>query len=280
MKALGTRVISAVIALVALLLLDWYGGKDAMAVLVALAVVLTLREFDRVAFVGTRAAFPLRVIFVAASLLLYYIFVYHERMAFAAFAVISCLMVSVEIWLARAKISNETLLPTLMLSNFGLVYCVLLPGFAGKILALPHGLPWFFALLVIVFFGDIAAFFGGYYFGKRPLMPALSPKKTVEGALCGAAGSVIAGGIFAEIYLPGLNRAAWLPLCLLAAVVAQSGDLFASLLKRVAHIKDSGSLMPGHGGVIDRLDGAYFASPVVYFFAVYAEMYLLQSSGP
>jgi len=121
------------------------------------------------------------------------------------------------------------------------------------------------ALLAMVFAGDTCAYFTGMAFGRHRLYPAVSPKKTVEGALGGLAGSV-AGGLVIKGLL-GLSPG-WLAVALLglaAGVAEQAGDLCQSMLKRGAGIKDSGSLLPGHGGMFDRLDGLLFAAPVVYY---------------
>src|SRR5690606_32897557 len=90
--------------------------------------------------------------------------------------------------------------------------------------------------------------------------------KTIAGSVAGFLGSLFGGYYFKIFYFPELD---WLPLTaalILCAFVAQSGDLFASLLKRVAHVKDSGKIMPGHGGALDRLDGIYFCAPILYIY--------------
>lgn len=152
----------------------------------------------------------------------------------------------------------------------GFFYLGLLPGFACLVLELNHGLIWFIAMLAFVFSGDIVAFFAGSYLGKNLLLPEISPKKTVEGALGGLLGSLLSG-VFLLILFPFLPWGPVVTLAGLAGLVGQMGDLFESLLKRVANQKDSGTLMPGHGGVLDRLDGVLFAAPIVYIGATLIE---------
>ena len=117
---------------------------------------------------------------------------------------------------------------------------------------LDHGLALVVWVFIVTWATDIGAYFAGRKFGRRKLAPALSPNKTVEGLYGGIAGAALLGGLWA--YATGLGS----PLYLLApvfAVAAQGGDLFESGLKRRAGVKDSGSWLPGHGGLLDRLDG-------------------------
>ena len=121
-------------------------------------------------------------------------------------------------------------------------------------------------VLAVVWAGDSAAYFAGRSFGRRPLAPAISPRKTWEGAIANLAGSVAVALVFSRwLRLPAppmyLVNAA-----LLVSVVGQLGDLFESALKRGAGVKDSGSLLPGHGGIWDRIDALIFAAPVVWWY--------------
>lgn len=122
--------------------------------------------------------------------------------------------------------------------------------------------PWLVYVMTTVWAGDTFAYFAGRAFGRHPLHPLVSPKKTVEGAIGGLVGSGV-GGVVTVLLLDlpmGLPEA--LGLALLAGAVAQVGDLAESLLKRSAGVKDSGALLPGHGGMLDRIDGLLFALPV------------------
>ncbi len=139
-------------------------------------------------------------------------------------------------------------------------FVLLLSFDAGRLLAL--------FTLVSVYFGDTAAFYVGTAWGKRKLAPRISPGKTVEGGWGAVAGS-IAGALTAKFLF--LNELAWfhaVPLGAMIGVVGQMGDLWESLLKRSARAKDSGDLIPGHGGLLDRIDSVLFAAPLVYYYAV------------
>jgi phosphatidate cytidylyltransferase len=125
-------------------------------------------------------------------------------------------------------------------------------------------------LVAVLVISDSAQYYAGRAFGRRPLAPAISPKKTIEGAIGGlvaGTAATVGAGLY---WLPGVPAPA---LALLgAALVALGivGDLFESLLKRSAGVKDSSSLIPGHGGVLDRIDSWLFAAPVYYVFLRYA----------
>ena len=125
----------------------------------------------------------------------------------------------------------------------------------------PQGL---FLLMLTVMVSDTAQYYTGRLFGKRPLAPAISPKKTIEGAMGGFVFGTALLAIAGRWWLPDVPVV--LRIALGAAVVALgiAGDLFESMLKRSAGVKDSSSLIPGHGGVLDRIDALLFAAPIYY----------------
>jgi phosphatidate cytidylyltransferase len=141
--------------------------------------------------------------------------------------------------------------------GFALAHAVLLRG-------LPHGEGVVIDVLVGVFLGDTGAYLGGHMFGRRPLAPAISPNKTVEGLLIGIACGVLGVWVASryQSWMPGTHA---LVLGAGVAVVAPIGDLFESFVKREARIKDSGGLFGPHGGALDRLDAVLFAAVAGYY---------------
>jgi phosphatidate cytidylyltransferase len=129
---------------------------------------------------------------------------------------------------------------------------------------LPHGDGVFLDVLVGTFIGDTGAYFGGRLFGRRPLAPNVSPNKTVEGLFCGMLLAVIAV-FLAGLYQTWLSQGHALLLGVAVAALGPLGDLFESLVKRDAGVKDSGSVFGPHGGALDRLDGALFTVVVGYY---------------
>ena len=141
----------------------------------------------------------------------------------------------------------------------------------GPIAALrvgPEGLQWVISALVITWANDTCAYFAGRLFGRHKLHPAVSPNKTWEGFAGGAVGSV--GGMFIArwVAFPALTSVDCVALGLLGAVLGPLGDLCESLLKRAHGVKDSGTLIPGHGGLLDRVDALLFNAPAVYLYVV------------
>ena len=122
-------------------------------------------------------------------------------------------------------------------------------------------------LILLTAFGtDIMAYFTGYFIGKHKLCPEISPKKTVEGAAGGVVGSVLLCLAFGYFFTEGTGMAHFAVLGALGGVISQFGDLTASVFKRMTGIKDYGKLIPGHGGVLDRIDSVLFTAPMVYYY--------------
>lgn len=136
-----------------------------------------------------------------------------------------------------------------------------------KIAGHPH---WLVVALCTAFFADTVAYIFGRLWGKRKLYPEVSPGKSVEGAFGGIVGSVLATvGIGAMWTLPELAIGPAIGLGIVASVCGQTGDLVESMIKRTYGVKDSGALLPGHGGMLDRIDAMLFVSPVIYYFVAY-----------
>jgi phosphatidate cytidylyltransferase len=124
-------------------------------------------------------------------------------------------------------------------------------------------------VMVGTFVGDTAAYLGGRLFGRHPLAPAISPKKTIEGLGCGALATIVAvvvAGLYQQTYLPHSTA---LLLGIAVAALAPIGDLFESLIKRDVGIKDAGSMFGAHGGALDRLDAIIFTIVVGYYIAIH-----------
>lgn len=158
----------------------------------------------------------------------------------------------------------------LTLMVFG--YVGILGGFAGLLLGVGNGGTGLLGGVVICAIGsDIVAYFAGRSFGNTPLMPRISPHKTLEGLIAGAIAAIVLGGIVGGVLHPWADKGvgAGLALGFLVAVTAPLGDLVESMLKRDLRIKDFGVILPGHGGILDRFDAMLFALPAAYYLALY-----------
>jgi phosphatidate cytidylyltransferase len=160
--------------------------------------------------------------------------------------------------------SELTKLSALGFGLFGMVWAVWSVLHITLIKGLPEGTALLFYLLLVISFSDIFAYFGGKRFGKTLLAPSISPKKTWEGSFFGVVGGGLVGAVFGELTM-SMFWLYGLLLAMLLAVVGQLGDLVESKIKRLCDVKDSGTLLPGHGGILDRIDGHMLAAPVFYY---------------
>ncbi len=146
----------------------------------------------------------------------------------------------------------------------GMIWIGMLLGCQIGIRTLPAGVAWLLLLYGSVAVGDSAAYYGGTAFGRHKLAPHLSPNKTIEGSAFGLAGSALAAVAAAYLLLPGLMPATAALLGVVLGLCGQVGDLLESALKRAAGKKDSSGLLPGHGGVLDRIDAHLLAGGALW----------------
>ncbi len=132
-----------------------------------------------------------------------------------------------------------------------------------------HGWQWLLVIMLIVMTNDTAAYYTGSAFGKHRLYPLVSPKKSIEGAIGGLGGSICGTMLAKFTFFPQMPLADALITAIVIGILGQTGDLFESLLKRSFGVKDSGNSIPGHGGVLDRLDSIIFAAPAMYYYVIY-----------
>ncbi|MBW1821055.1 MAG: phosphatidate cytidylyltransferase [Deltaproteobacteria bacterium] len=162
--------------------------------------------------------------------------------------------------------TNPLVLETIKKQLQGIIYIPLLLSFLVLIRNQADGMIWIFLILAVIFAGDTSAYYFGSYLGRHKLCPAVSPKKTIEGSIGGLAANLLVGSVVKLFFLPELPWVPSLFLFVFMGIAGQAGDLFESMLKRSSKVKDSGSLLPGHGGFLDRIDALLFAAPVVYLF--------------
>ena len=151
----------------------------------------------------------------------------------------------------------------------GLLYIPVLLTPLALLKRFPEGSDWLFLTLTLTFFSDTGAYAAGRLFGKHKLYPAISPGKTIEGSFGGLAFAFGAAALARLWYMPQLG---WRDAALISipgGALAQAGDLVESMIKRGAGVKDSGKIIPGHGGLLDRIDALLFSTPYVYLYAVY-----------
>lgn len=272
MSKLQTRLISGVVGAVFVLLVIFSNSQIFHAV-VAVACLLALHEL-RVTF-GQETKWQLLVLdYVFALIFLASPFIRPAVLSgpvlFLLVAYLVLLMICSVLWNDIIKFSDVTR------SFFMMIYAVLFPLHLTYTRMMNHGV----LLALLTFMGawmpDTFAYFSGMLFGKHKLIPKVSPKKTVEGAIGAVLGAVISflvyGFVLSHYFDYTVHYPALIFLSLLCGVAAQFGDLSASVIKREWGKKDFGNVIPGHGGVLDRIDSLVFIAPLVYYFLLVFEV--------
>lgn len=252
------RILSALLLIPPFLLLVHFGSPFHFALLVSLAIALGAWEFSRLCPAGTDHG--LSLLTAAGALAWHAAAGSSEAAAGVGAAVAGAALIRVTILKAEFRVG---LLQAAWIV-LGMAYVGGLLSFASLLRALPEGRQLIYFLAFTTWAGDVGAFYVGSRFGRRPLAPRISPRKTVEGALGGMAATMVVATAGSAWVWP---RLPWGPagvIGLLLAVVGILGDLCESAVKRGAAAKDSGTIIPGHGGVLDRLDSLMFACPVLY----------------
>ena len=269
MKTFSVRVVSAIIAILVLAATYYFLRADGLKIICLMAVILGARELSRMLFLPDDSVL-LKITYFLLAIIIFSLAVYHLDFAAVSFSCLAILFFSLTLIRNQRFDDLESLSQFQAKGILGLFYIGLLPAFGCKLLFLKDGTLWFFTLLAIVLVGDTLAYITGMLWGKKKLMPDISPKKTVVGSFGGLVGSAIAACLMGTL-LDHVPIYYLVLLGIMGGIFGQMGDLFESMLKRVAHVKDSGSIMPGHGGILDRIDGVLFTAPLVLAFASFFE---------
>jgi len=249
--------ISAVIGVPLLLWITWLGGWY-LAVLIGVLSLLALKEYLEI---GEKAG----LISNKKGILLFFlvwigVFYSGYEISIITLVLFWFLFTFGKFAVSYPEISLQEASYGFMASIYPLTFLSLLYLLRNQ----PDGLIWCFYVFFLVWITDSGAYFTGMMIGKRKLAPRVSPNKSVEGALGGLVASLVLGIVFWVITAKA-SLVFFLLISLVGSIASQIGDLFESALKRSAGIKDSGNIIPGHGGVLDRFDSFMFAIPVVYF---------------
>ena len=186
------------------------------------------------------------------------------------FLILSLNLMALSIFVLSEFADNQEVFHVIAKQVLGIVYIPVSLSLLIFMKGLDQGTFWIIWLLIVVFSNDTGAFYGGKFFGKNKLSPNISPNKTIEGSIGGIITSLIVGFIFSVIFFRDFSLSFFMiPASFMLAVAGQIGDLFESAMKRASNIKDSGSILPGHGGMLDRIDGLLLAIPVLYAYLVF-----------
>lgn len=260
------RILTALIALPLLLACVLYLSQGLFAGLLFVISGLALNEFYRMALPSGRRQESMLA--VAAGVLSCAGLVYASSApAVLLSVVVPCLFIFL-LYLFRVQ-EMESVSRDMAITILGVMYIPLLLAHAVLLRGLPSGHDWVLLVLFVVMASDSMAYFVGRKIGKHRLYELVSPKKSIEGSAGGLLGGVIGALICKALFFHELGGVDILAVGLGVGLFSQIGDLVESLFKRSFGVKDSGSLIPGHGGLLDRLDSLLFAFPVTYYYAVW-----------
>jgi phosphatidate cytidylyltransferase len=260
------RWLTAGIAIPILIYLIGFGPRWLFYLLLFVVSCLCLHEF----FVLTSSRLPWAPRALAFALCFFSMALFSQGAILPAFAILGF---TVMICLSFYLLSDPDLRKRAIEDTATAVLGVLYIGLPLSLLVLVDGLPrgnvWIFFLLTVIFLGDTAALYCGRLLGKHKLYVSVSPGKTWEGAIGGFVASVLGGVFFSQIF--GLLYPVWTIATVSGglSIVGQVGDLAESMIKRNYGVKDSGKILPGHGGFLDRVDALLFAIPVLYVFVIW-----------
>jgi phosphatidate cytidylyltransferase len=269
MSNLAARLLTAALVVPVLLVAIFWSNPIGVWVIVIVATGLALREWFTVTMGDDSVALWLGVaIGLAYGSALYWL----TRFAFESVAML--VLFSFLASLVRVGDTPETMRKAaerVGVTAFGVLYCGLLAFLALlKREQGPNGYKWILLLLSVTWLGDTGAYAAGRIAGRHKLYSKVSPGKTWEGALGGLAWSFGAAAVAHLWYFPELSWGHAAAVSLPAGALGVVGDLCESMWKRAYGVKDSGALLPGHGGILDRIDALLFAAPYFYFFSHWA----------
>ena len=271
MKAFSLRLLTSLVLLATLAIVWQLYQRMGMMILTSVITLGLLGEYQRLAFVSI-ASMAYRVCFLIICFLSYLFFVFTFR-ELEIFILAGCILFFVSFWFLSRQSKVIHIVYGAGLSLVALFYIVLPASlFIKSFLYFEEGPRFVFLSLLIVFSGDVFAYLAGSMWGRERWMPHISPSKTWVGLYAG----LIASGLAAGFGLKITDLFHFTGAFLLGAscfFIAQTGDLFISILKRREGLKNTSQLLPGHGGLLDRLDGLLLAFPVLYMCAKFSILF-------
>ncbi|MDK2820576.1 MAG: phosphatidate cytidylyltransferase [Clostridia bacterium] len=258
---LGTRILVALVGS-PLLLIAAYLGEWWLSLLVAMLTFFCLKEFySLVSRLKLKPLLP--VGFLGCVFVLIITYLNRDMASWLGSGLSVSLLVIFLIFFPRIGIGD--LAATLL----GIWYIGVSLAYLPLIRFLPYGMGGLILTFLLTWVNDTGAYFSGRLFGRYHPWPNLSPGKTLAGVFGGLIGTIILALVLGPLLIPVLNKLLLIGLATLVSIAAQAGDLIESGFKRKANIKDSGDILLGHGGFLDRFDSLLLVAPVVYYYLVF-----------
>jgi phosphatidate cytidylyltransferase len=259
------KVWMALVMIPPIILLIVLGHSAVLHVMVFVATFFGLREYYHL--VLPRSKWIERAVGIGLGLVVSIIISFGEIKEISPFFVIVLLILSLLFMVTSKDLSSTT--SNMGMALFGILFIGFLLAYVSLIRNMTNGRLWVLFLIITVWAGDISALLSGSFFGRHKLYPKISPKKTFEGLVGAIVGSIIVALAFALLFIPNLQKGSCILLAIGLGVFGQLGDFTESMLKRSAQVKDSGTLIPGHGGMLDRLDSFLFSAPFLHYALLY-----------
>jgi len=263
------RWLTSIVALPFLFFLLYKGGAFLFAIFICLVSIISLREYFRIVFNDATIPPPGILLFLAYITGPAIIFASFYRLFNVAILLVAINLIFSSLISIFYLKKDKSILEAVAKQVKGVVYIPLFLSYLVIIRSGENGIESIFLILGLIILGDTGAFYAGTYFGRHKLAPLVSPGKTIEGSVGGLGATLLGGMLFRYYFMPQLNLGIAIVFFLCIGIAGQAGDLFESLFKRRAGVKDSGNILPGHGGILDRIDALLFASPVAYLFMEY-----------
>ena len=253
------RAISGVIAIPIVLGIILYGPPGLFFFLIASLILIATHEyFSMIANAGV-SGFPVEGLVLSFLFLTTWFFAPQFLSLFGVLIPLTLFIV----WCCREK-NTRLALDSIAYTLFGILYTAALGSTFLLIYNLEGGQQMIVFILLFVWAGDSAAYYGGRKFGERKLFEVISPNKTIAGAIANVMGTLIAALLASTLFFDQIPLIHCLIVAFICGIIGQFGDLTESLIKRNCQVKDSGTLIPGHGGVLDRIDSLLFVGPAFY----------------
>ena len=262
------RVLTAVVFIPILMAALWIGDPLWFIGMAVVAILLGLHEYHSLSRIGGFATGAIAVLLLVVAFLRG-----EQEWIPAILAGVTITQLLQALWRQRGQEDQSEALTTVAIRLVGILYIGLPGSYLIGVRMLDSAIPLLPAKLLTLFFivifaGDTGAYYTGRTLGRHKLAPRISPGKTWEGVAGGLAGNIVATLIAHFTFFPELPVVDAITLALVMGILGITGDLCESMIKRGAKAKDAGSLIPGHGGLLDRLDSMLFNAPIIYYYAV------------